>query len=368
MFASKRKICKTPPSMSELKTTPLFEHHKKLGAKIIPFAGWKMPLEFSNARKEHLAVRKAVGIFDVSHMGEIQIKDPKALEFLSSIVTNNVQDLRENHCQYTLMCNEQGGILDDMILYCLKKPSDYLLCVNAGNVGKILKWMKSCSKISIEDVSEKWGQIAVQGPDSKTLIQKIFPSISLKRFHFCPIDFQESSHLISRTGYTGEDGFEILSPKEKALKLWEELLSLKAMPAGLSARNTLRLEMKYPLYGSDMDEAVTPCEMGLTWACKNKSDFIGKKACFKSAEKRWVGFEVLEKSGIPRTSYAVFSTDKERIGSVTSGAFSPSLEKMIGLALVKKDFSKQGCRFFVQIHGNMALSQVVPTPFYVLNK
>ena len=354
--------------MNELKTTPLFESHKKCGAKIIPFAGWKMPLEFSNARKEHLSVRKSIGIFDVSHMGEIQIKDPKALEFLSSILTNNVQDLKENSCQYTLMCNEQGGILDDMILYCLKKPSDYLLCVNAGNTEKILKWMKSFSKISIEDVSLKWGQIAVQGPDSKKLLEKIFPNLQLKRFQFDFFNFLGERHLISRTGYTGEKGFEILSPSHKVLKLWEELLSLKANPIGLSARNTLRLEMKYPLYGSDMDEKISPYTMGLTWACKNKSDFIGKKACFTETDRRWVGFEVLEKSGIPRRSYTVFSEDKERIGVVTSGVFSPSLEKMIGLALVKKDFSRQGSRFFVQIHGNMVRSQVVSTPFYVLNK
>ena len=354
--------------MNELKTTPLFENHKKCGAKITPFAGWKLPLEFSNARKEHLSVRNTVGIFDVSHMGEIQVKDPKALEFLSSVLTNNIQDLKENHCQYTLMCNQQGGILDDMILYCLQKPSDYLLCVNAGNTDKILKWMQSFSNISIEDVSKKWGQIAVQGPNSKRLIEKIFQSASLKRFQFHFVDFHGSTYLMSRTGYTGEDGFEILSPYDKTLKLWEELLSLKANPIGLAARNTLRLEMKYPLYGPDMDETVSPYEMGLTWACKNQSAFIGKKACFQETQRRWVGFEILEKSGIPRTSYSIFSEDKEQIGRVTSGAFSPSLEKMIGLALVKKEFSKQGSRFFVQVHGDRALSQVVSTPFYVLNK
>ena len=353
--------------MNELKTTPLFENHKKCGAKIVPFAGWKMPLEFSNAREEHLSVRKTAGIFDVSHMGEIHIKDPKALEFLSSIVTNNVQDLKENHCQYTLMCNEQGGILDDMILYCLKKPSDYLLCVNAGNVSKILNWMKKHSDIP-EDVSSQWGQIAVQGPESEILIKKIFQKLNLKRFQFCSVDFHGSMHLISRTGYTGEDGFEILSPYDKVLSLWEELLSLKAKPVGLAARNTLRLEVKYPLYGSDMDETVSPIEMGLSWACKNKSSFIGKEACFKQTQRRWVGFEMLEKSGIPRTSYSVFSKEKELIGHVTSGALSPSLEKMIGLALVKKEFSQKDSRFFVQIHGNLALSQVVSTPFYVLNK
>ena len=354
--------------MNELKTTPLFESHKKLGAKIVPFAGWKMPVEFSNAREEHLSVRKNVGIFDVSHMGEIHIKDPKALEFLSSIVTNNVQDLKENHCQYTLMCHKQGGVLDDMILYCLKKPSDYLLCVNAGNTEKILKWMKTFSNISIEDVSSKWGQVAIQGPESETLIKKIFQSIHLKRFQFHFSDFRKSVHLISRTGYTGEDGFEILSPYDQVSDLWEELLNLKAKPIGLAARNTLRLEMKYPLYGPDMDETVSPHEMGLSWACKNKSSFIGKEACFKETQRRWVGFEILEKSGIPRTSYSIFSKEKELIGHVTSGAFSPSLEKMIGLALVKKEFSQQDSRFFVQIHGNLALSQVVPTPFYVLNK
>ena len=350
--------------MNELKITPLFENHKKHGAKIVPFAGWKMPLEFSNAREEHLSVRKSVGIFDVSHMGEILLQNSKALDFLSSILTNNIQDLKENHCQYTLMCNEQGGILDDMILYCLKKPSDYLLCVNAGNTEKILKWMKAFTNISIEDVSSTWGQIAIQGPDAKILIEKIFSSVNLKRFQFQFFNFQGNRHLISRTGYTGEDGFEILSPSNQVLNLWEELLSLKANPIGLAARNTLRLEMKYPLHGTDMDETTSPHEMGLAWACKNKSSFIGKEACLKDTQRRWVGFEVLEKSGIPRTSYSIFSKDKQLIGHVTSGVFSPSLEKMIGLALVKKDFSAEGSRFFVQIHGNLALSQVISTPFH----
>ncbi len=323
-----------------------------------------MPLEFSNARTEHLSVRKKAGVFDVSHMGEIFIKDSKALEFLSSIMTNNIQDLKENHCQYTLMCNEQGGVLDDMILYCFKKPSEYLLCVNAGSTGKILKWMKSFSKISVEDVSSQWGQIAVQGPESKILIEKIFPSVSLKKFQFDFFDFRRERHLISRTGYTGEDGFEILSPCSQVLNLWEEFMNLKAVPAGLSARNTLRLEMKYPLYGSDMDETVSPCEMGLAWACKNKSDFVGKTAALKATQRRWIGFEIAEKSGIPRHSYLLFSKDKKQIGRVTSGAFSPSLEKMIGLALVQKEFSFPGSRFFTQIHGSFALSQTVSTPFY----
>jgi len=334
---------------------------------MVPFADWKMPLEFSNARKEHISVRENVGIFDVSHMGEIRIKDPEALEFLSSIVTNNIQDLKENHCQYTLMCNEQGGILDDLILYCLKKPSDYLLCVNAGNVKKILNWMKKYSDIP-EDVSSQWGQIAVQGPNSQALVEKIFQSISLKKFQFHFFDFQGSAHLISRTGYTGEDGFEILSPQDKTSDLWEELLSLKISPIGLAARNTLRLEMKYPLYGPDINETTSPYEMGLNWACKNKPSLIGKTACLKETQRRWVGFEVLEKSGIPRTSYPILSKNKEIIGHVTSGALSPSLEKMIGLALVEKEFSRQGSQFYAQIHNNLALSQVVPTPFYALNK
>jgi len=169
--------------------------------------------------------------------------------------------------------------------------------------------------------------------------------------------------LISRTGYTGEDGFEILSPYDQTLNLWEEFLSLKAKPIGLAARNTLRLELKYPLYGSDMDETTSPYEMGLSWACKNKSSFIGKAACLKETQRKWVGFEVLDKSGIPRKSYLIFSKDKQVIGCVTSGALSPSLEKMIGLAFVDKEFSHPESRFFVQIHGNLALSQVVSTPF-----
>lgn len=360
-----------------LKTTTLFEEHKKRGAKITSFAGWRLPLEFSNAREEHLHVRKHIGLFDVSHMGEIHIQGPEALCFLSRLVTNQISNLKEGQCQYNLLCNSQGGIIDDLIVYCLEFKKNYLLCVNAGNIEKDFQWITQQSRshsysVQITDESPIWGQLALQGPKTEKLAQRIFGSsvLNIKKFHFNFLNFNNERHLVSRTGYTGEDGFEILSPTSSIKKLWHTCLNfdLQVLPIGLAARDTLRLEMKYPLSGQDMNENTNPIEMGLKWACANSTDFIGKEQILKTkkCKKKWIGFEMQEPSGIPRTGYAIYSLKNEHIGKVTSGALSPSLNKIIGLAFIQNFFSKN--QFFIDIHSKKTLAQVASTPFIQKNK
>ena len=355
--------------MANLKKTPLFEDHLKRKARMVPFAGYKMPLEFSGSKKEHLHVRKHVGLFDVSHMGEIRIQGSQSLLFLTLVLTNNVQELSEGQSQYNLMCNQQGGILDDMILSCLKKEGDYLLCVNASNIEKIFNWLKKNQTnydVQVINESDLYGQIAVQGPQSSSLLkEKLNLSEVPKRFCFSWLECSFGLLFISRTGYTGEDGFEILVSPAHTSSLWNHLLDDKdVLPIGLAARNTLRLEMKYPLYGEDIDEKTFPHELGFKWACQNPSAFMGKEVLSQKPTRKWVGFEMIEASGIPRHGYKIFSKENKEIGQVSSGVWSPSLDKMIGTAMVSKDFSGLEQEFFVQIHGSLVPSRVVSTPFY----
>ena len=355
--------------MAGLKKTPLFEDHVKRKARMVPFAGYSMPLEFLGAKKEHLHVRKHVGLFDVSHMGEIRIKGPQALLFLTLVLTNHVENLCEGQSQYNLMCNQQGGILDDMILSCLKKEEDYLLCVNASNIEKIFNWLNQHqTKYNVQVINESdlYGQIAVQGPQALSFLKnKLNIDECPKRFCFLWLECDFGLLFISRTGYTGEDGVEILVPSAQTSQLWNHLLNDEnALPIGLAARNTLRLEMKYPLYGEDIDEKTFPHELGFKWACQNPNSFIGKKVLSQEVSRKWIGFEMIESAGIPRHGYKVFSKENKEIGQVSSGAWSPSLDKMIGTAMVLKDFSRLESNFFVQIHGNLVPSRVVATPFH----
>ena len=353
---------------------------------MVAFAGWKMPVIFSNATEEHLHVRKHVGIFDVSHMGEIHIQGEKALPLLTHLLTNNVASLHSNQSQYHLMCNHKGGILDDLIVYCLRKPSDYLLCVNALNQEKDFEWIVknnpfSNKEVTVTDVSEKWGLLAVQGPKAEKLMQRAFnlsftPN-EIKKFEWTRVLFQQKELIVSRTGYTGEDGFEIFTPIEITETVWRHFFlyqkEVPLLPIGLSARNTLRLEMKYPLYEQDMDETVTPSEMGLTWACKNKNDFIGKSALLKNPDYKWVGFMMQKPFGIPRKGYSIFSTHHQLphhqsadqpIGQVTGGMLSPCLNKMVGVGMVKSEFSAKGTPIEVAIHKVNQPALVVSTPFW----
>lgn len=358
----------------EAQKTPLFEEHQKCGGKIIEFAGWMMPVEYKGLRTEHVNVRENVGLFDVSHMGEIRVKGPKALESLEWLTSNAVAKLQAGQAQYTLLMNSRGGIVDDLIVYCLKPGEEYLLCVNAANIEKDLQHILDNNKgAEILNESRDWGQIAVQGPKSFLLLEKLFPARlrDLKSFHFMSTEYEGAPVIVARTGYTGEAGVEIFVPASKTASLWRELLEkgedLGVQPIGLGARDTLRTEMKYPLYGNDIGDDTNPFEAGLGWVVKLEAkDFLGKAVLIeKKAEgpkKKWVGFKMLER-GIPRHGYKTFSFDNQEIGEVTSGTLSPSLNENIGLAYLRKDSSEVGAEFLVEIRSKRLKAQVVATPF-----
>ncbi len=362
--------------MSSDNKTALYQEHLSLGGKMVSFAGWSMPVEYpSGLRVEHANVRSKVGLFDVSHMGEFRVQGPEALKTVEHLTTNFVAGLEKNQAQYSLLCNEQGGVVDDLIVYCLEEGTDYLLCVNASNRHKDFEWVvKNNLGAEISDISDLWSQIAVQGPNAYELVEKVYPgfqSSSLKNFELLQTSFEGSSCIIAKTGYTGEAGFEIFIENEKAVQLWQALLEkgqgLGVLPIGLGARDSLRTEMKYSLYGHEIDDTTLPHEAGLNWVVKaTKKDFIGKAAILEAKElgfsKKLVGFK-MKGRGIPRQSYLLFSFDNQEIGWVTSGTMSPTLNEAIGIAYIKPEFAPVGSEFNVQIRGKNIAAEVVKTPF-----
>ncbi|HRO66644.1 MAG TPA: glycine cleavage system aminomethyltransferase GcvT [Pseudobdellovibrionaceae bacterium] len=357
-----------------LKKTPLAAEHEKLGARMVDFAGWWMPVQYKGLREEHDNVRKNVGLFDVSHMGEIRVKGPKALESLQWLTTNDVAKLNPFEAQYSLLPNEDGGIVDDVIVYCLEKNADYLVCVNASNADKDFAWMQKNNRgADLVNESEKWGQIAIQGPKALDLCDQIFGvSVSgMKPFTLKPSTFQGHRIMIATTGYTGEKGCEVFVEAAGTVALWNELLKqgepLGVMPIGLGARDTLRTEKKFSLYGHEIDDATNPYEAGLGWVIKPQAkDFIAKDKILAVKEKglrrKLIGFKMLEK-GIPRQGYSLFSFDNQEIGTVTSGTHSPSLDAPIGIAFVETSQAADGTEFFVDIRGRKVKAKVCPTPF-----
>ncbi len=438
-----------------LKETVFVSEHRRLGAKFINFHGWKLPLEFSGSTVEHLNVRKNSGLFDVSQMGEIRVRGKGALKFLEKYLTNNVSALKENQTQYNLLCNKQGGIIDDLILYCFKRGEDYLLCVNSACLEKDLAWLKqglawfrkdyaqgqlsdrslsddlplynlysSDFPVEVFDESDQWAQLALQGPSAPALLTDMLSASSvmpikakkshsveerdsttlskvkavpkkelattveelgsttlskgdhlilknLKKNYFHWFSFLDEPMLVSATGYTGEKGFEILISPGKAVDLWRVILrrgkSRGCLPVGLAARDTLRMEMKYPLYGKDLNENIDPHSAGLSWAVRNPTNFIGSSALAKiknSVQKKWVGFQLLPGSvGVPRKGHRIFAKGVP-VGEVTSGAKSPSLCKMIGLGHVLSEYSRPKQKIQVEIHQKQNPAEVVATPFY----
>jgi aminomethyltransferase len=363
-----------PTSTSPLLKTPLADEHVKLGARMVDFAGWWMPVQYKGLREEHENVRNNVGLFDVSHMGEVRVKGPKSLETLEWLTTNDVAKLNDNEAQYSLLPNHDGGLVDDIIVYCLKKNEDYLVCVNASNKDKDLQWMLKNNKgADITDESSFWAQIAVQGPKALPLVEKVFGlNVSeMKPFTTRPFDFQGAKAILATTGYTGEKGCEIFIEAKGAVKMWQELIrqgdEFGVMGIGLGARDTLRTEMKYSLYGHEIDDTTNPFEAGLGWVIKPaKKEFIGKTPMLKVKEaglaKQLVGFKMLEK-GIPRQGYTLFSFDNKEIGKVTSGTHSPSLDEPIGIAYVSSAFAAEGTEFAVDIRGRKVKAKVCKTPF-----
>ncbi len=379
-----------------MKRTPLYEQHKKLNAKMVEFGGWEMPVSYSGVLKEHQAVREKVGLFDVSHMGEVLVEGPDALKFLQWLTSNDLNLIGEGQCQYSLLMRPNGGVVDDIIIHKMG-PQKFFICVNASNTDKDFAWIKEHQKdfdVSVQNQSAEYSQLALQGPLAEKLLQK-FVSVDLskiKSFHFvetsppAPLLGKErgaeispslqrrglgGGMLIARTGYTGEPGFEIYCSNTDAPKIWGTLIDagkeFGLLPCGLGCRDTLRLEMAYPLYGHELNDEITPLEAGLAWVVKmNKGDFIGREVLLKQKEEglkqKRVGF-ILKDPGIAREGYLIFAGD-EKVGNVVSGTYSPSLDKSIGCGYVPPSLSTFGTKIFIEIRGKKKLAEVVPTPFY----
>jgi aminomethyltransferase len=361
---------------NELKRTALFDSYAEHGGKTIDFGGWELPVQFSSIKLEHEAVRTKAGLFDVSHMGEVLVSGEGALPYLQKLVTNDVSKLKDGHAQYTAMCYEDGGTVDDLLIYKLGE-NNYLLVVNASNIDKDLDWMNShaTADVTIEDKSSEYALLALQGPAAQGILQKLTdePLEDIKFFRFKEnVNVDGHEVLVSRTGYTGEDGFEIYGSPEAIVALWPAILkageSEGAVPAGLGARDTLRFESGLPLYGQELSKDISPLETGLGFVVKlNKEEnFLGKEALASQKEngvpRKLVGLEMIDK-GIPRTGYKVFIGDEE-IGEVTTGTQSPTLKKNIGFALLKREHTEEGTEVEVEIRNKRLKAVIIATPFY----
>lgn len=354
--------------------TPLYDDHVKLGARMVDFAGWIMPIQYEGLKEEHFHTRNHVGLFDVSHMGEIRVKGPKAVEALQWLTTNDVSTLENGQAHYSLLPNNEGGLVDDIFVYCLEKNADYLVCVNASNTDKDFAWMTKNNKgADITNESSSWGQIAIQGPEALKLCDAVFAPVKVSemaRNQIKKSTFKGHQIMIATTGYTGEKGCEVFIEAKGTSELWNALLTNPATQAkaiGLGARDTLRTEMKFSLYGHEIDDASNPYEATLGWAMKpSAKDFIGKAPIVKVKEqglkRKLIGFKMLER-GIPRQGYEIKKQTGEKIGLVTSGTHSPTLDEPIGIAYVETAFTTEGSQFFVDIRGKLVKAHVVKTPF-----
>ncbi|WP_340085079.1 glycine cleavage system aminomethyltransferase GcvT [Siminovitchia sp. FSL H7-0308] len=367
--------------MSELKRTPLYPLYEKYGAKTIDFGGWDLPVQFSSIKEEHEAVRERAGIFDVSHMGEVLVTGKESEAFLQKLMTNDVSKLKKGGAQYTAMCYENGGVVDDLLIYRLDEE-EYLLIVNAANTEKDVAWLTQYADkdVEVKNVSDQYALIAIQGPKAQLILQKIVKNVDLRDVKFFKfqqnVDVNGAKALVSRTGYTGEDGFEIYCSPKDATQIWEDLLKAGKeegiQPCGLGARDTLRFEATLPLYGQELSPDISPLEAGIGFAVKlnKEEDFIGKEALTKQKEngvsRRLVGIEMLER-GIPRHGYSVYKNDEE-IGFVTSGTQSPTLKKNIGLALIQSEYSEVGNELEVAVRKKRLQAKIIKTPFYTRPK
>ena len=355
-----------------MKKTVLLEKHMKLGAKIVDFAGFKMPISYSSVTEEHNHVRENVGVFDVSHMGEFEISGKNSTKFIQFICSNDIMKLKPGKAQYNCLVNNNGGIIDDLIVYKIEEEK-YLLVVNASNIEKDLNWIKSHNEnfnCSINNISDKISLLAVQGPKADLLCESFTKEDlkSLSNYSFILGTFAGIDDvIISKTGYTGSGGFELYISNDDVEHIWDKLFSVEnpeVKPIGLAARDTLRIEMGYCLYGNDIDELVTPIEANLRWITKVETNFIGSESIKKQIEnginKSLVGFIINDK-GIPRKGYEIFDKSKNQIGQVTSGTFSPILKKGIGLAYIKKNIPLT--EKYLKIRNNFIELKVVKTPF-----
>ena len=375
-----------------MKRTPLYAVHQRLGGKLIEFGGWEMPVQYTSITDEHLAVRKAAGLFDISHMGEVLVSGAGAEAFLNQTLTNDVRKLAPGQGQYTLLCNERGGVVDDLYAYRLA-AQEYLLIINASRIEADVAWLArqlaafaGRGEAKLENASDALGALAVQGPRVAEFIDGCFPGAStggasvarvadLKKNQVASFSFAGDRVWVSRTGYTGEDGFEVVAPGQLIEAIWNQLLSAGQTcglkPAGLGARDTLRTEVCYPLYGHELDEDTTPIEAGLGFfVALDKGEFIGRSVLAeqkaKGPAKKLVAFKMTDRSAPPRPHYPIWSTgpDAAKIGDVTSGTQSPSLGMGIGMGYVPPGFAQAGTTIEIEIRGKRAPAIVVPKPIY----
>lgn len=359
--------------MSQLKRTPLYEVYKDQ-AKMVPFSGWELPVQFSGIIAEHEAVRTRAGLFDVSHMGEVEISGPDALDLVQKLTTNDASKLEPGKAQYSIMCYPNGGTVDDLLIY--RGEDSFLLVLNAANVEKDVEWIEkhASGDVTVRDVSSQMAQLALQGPLAERVLSRLtdadLSSIGFFRFRD-DVKLAGTVAMVSRSGYTGEDGFEIYLNPEDAPHVWQEILEAGreegVLPCGLGARDTLRFEACLPLYGRELSPEITPIEAGLGFAVKTeKGDFIGRDVLVEQKEegppRKLVGIEMIDR-GIPRTRYPVYAGDEE-IGEVTTGTQSPTLKKNVGLALIRAEFAEPGNEVEVEIRGRRLRAITVKTPFY----
>ena len=357
----------------QAKKTALYDVHVDLGAKMVEFAGYLMPVQYKGIREEHFKVRDSVGIFDVSHMGEFFIQGNAAGAFLQKMTLNDVTKLEKNRAQYTAMCFEDGGLIDDLILYCY--GDHYMMIVNASNREKDYNWLQQhlTEGVHLEDRSDEISLFAVQGRNAQATLQKIVDVdlSEIKFYWFREGKISDADAFIARTGYTGEDGFEIGVSADKSVQVWKAILDAGSEfdiePIGLAARDTLRLEMKYCLYGNDIDETTNPIEAGLGWITKvDKGDFVARDLIVRTKERgagrKLVGFEMKERA-VPRHGYKIEKEGRE-VGYVTSGTFSPSLGKGIGMAYIEVPHHATGTEIGIVIRNKAVPAEIVKTPFY----
>jgi aminomethyltransferase len=351
--------------------TPLFDRHVALGARMVPFGGWDMPVQYAGVIPEHKAVRAGVGIFDVSHMARLSFGGPDALALLEEVFTNSVAGMKDMQVRYGLVCNEAGGILDDVLVY--KWPYGYAMVVNAGNREKILAWLgerKAGRNVTIQDQTFDTTMIAAQGPRAVEAVAGLFAAdvAALKYYYAVPTRYRDKGCVVSRTGYTGEDGFETMVPNALGQTLWDELMGRGAVPCGLGARDTLRLEAAMPLYGHELSEEINPIQAGLGWAVKpDKGPFVGRDALAAAAQDQSkpvrIGL-VLEGKRAAREGCPIQTPDGKSIGTVTSGSYTPHLDRSIAMGYVPRDQSAPCTALRIDFKGTTAPAAVAPLPFY----
>ena len=363
-----------------LRETALKDRHVALGARMVPFAGWYMPVQYTGILDEHRAVRTKAGLFDLGHMGQVRVVGPDALSYLQHVTTNDVSVLSPGDAQYSLLPNDQGGVIDDIIVYRLEGDGNYFVVINAANREKDVAWLHAKRSdlanldVTVEDVSDSLGMIAIQGPNAEQIVRRLtdYPLETIGGFQCASAVIAGIPLLMARTGYTGEDGFEFYPPQDQTAALWDALMNAGEdaglVPIGLGARDTLRLEARMPLYGNELADDISPLEAGLGWAVKlNKGNFVGRETIAAQKEQRvprkTVGFRLTERAGSARHGYAV-EQDGKTVGVVTSGGHSPTLGAEIGLALIEAEAAGVGKPLQIIVRGRAVNAEQIKLPFY----